>query len=85
MLNRKGVNMKNKFTHTGTLIGADSRTPRHYTFTTRLRETKNHWIAESGNKYRKHTGWGVGDWPLYYLDINSIKPNAANEPRSDSK
>jgi len=49
------------------------RTPKDYKREIKLRETKNFWVSEAGNKYRKN-GWGVGDWPLYCLKIDSIRP-----------
>jgi len=64
---------KVKFTHIGILEGCDARTPKDYKREIKLRETKNFWVSEAGNKYRKN-GWGVGDWPLYCLKIDSIRP-----------
>lgn len=39
----------------------------------KLRQTKMFWVSESGAKFRKSDGSGTGDWPLWSLDINSIK------------
>ena len=63
-----------KFTHTGILEGCDSRTRDGLTIKVRLRETKLYWITENKDKYRKSLGWCVEDWPLYKLNIESIKP-----------
>ncbi len=63
-----------KMTHIGDLIG-DARAPgRHQVL---LRETKHFWVTKNGSKYRKG-GFGsrAGNitWPLYHLDLNSIRP-----------
>lgn len=65
--------MNKKTTHTGVLKGNDNRTARNCSFQVKLRETKIYWITEKGGKYKKKNGWGMGDWPLYSLDLNSIK------------
>ena len=64
-----------KTTHTATLIGADSRTPDGYTRIAGVRETKLYWVA-FGMKYKKTNGWGIGDWPMYKIDLSTIKPIA---------
>jgi hypothetical protein len=63
---------KNKFTHTGILRGYDARTPDNYRRKMLLRETKNFWVTQFGAKYRKDTGRGMGDWPMYKLDLKTI-------------
>lgn len=66
--------MKNKFTHQGYIVGCDARTPSSFSRLVRLRETKNFWITEHGNKYHKRgfAGSGVGDWPLYKLQTETM-------------
>lgn len=60
------------FTHTGRLVGCDSRTSPNYSRLVELRGTKKYWITKHGDKYRKDTGWGVGDWPLLKLDLETL-------------
>jgi hypothetical protein len=64
---------KNKFTHTGIIRGYDARTSDKYRRTMLLRETKNFWVTQFGTKYRKLTGQGTGEWPMFCLDLESIK------------
>jgi len=66
-------------THTGTVLGCDSRTPRGWSKKVLLRETKLYWCERQEwweFKYRKSTGFpaGAGRWPLYRLDLDSIRP-----------
>jgi hypothetical protein len=61
-----------KFTHEGILEGCDNRTKLGTKFKVKLRETKNFWVTESGAKYRKESGWGVGQWPMYHLLVATI-------------
>jgi len=62
-------------THTGNLEGCDSRTPHGYKEVINLRETKNFWISPKGRKYNKRGMVVPYDrFPMYSLDINSIKP-----------
>ena len=61
-------------THTGIIKGYDARTPSNYTKCIFLRETKLYWISQSGTKYSKNKdGCVIGDWPMYQLDLDSIK------------
>jgi len=62
-----------KFTHVGIEKGADNRTSPDYKQKVNLRETKRYWITEEGSKYKKTTGRGLGDWPMYSLDLNSVE------------
>ena len=66
-----------RFTHAGTVRGSDSRTPEGYHYHVALRETKRFWVTSGGTKFRKSGGHGIGDWPMYRLDINSIKERAS--------
>lgn len=59
-------------THKGYVVGVDARTPDGYKVLRKLRETKNFWITERGEKYRKHNGYSIGKWPVYKLDLNSV-------------
>lgn len=61
-------------THTGIIRGNDSRTPDGAYRKVKLRETKLYWICEHGLKYRKPNGYGTGDWPMFSLDIETVKP-----------
>lgn len=65
--------MSKKTTHIGLLTGNDRRTPKDTKFWVELRQTKNYWITEHGTKYRKRDGWGVGEYPLYSLELKTIK------------
>ena len=62
------------FTHEGYVIGCDARTPDNYRKKVRLRETKTLWVTESGVRFRKPHGRVSGDFPLYRVDIDSIRP-----------
>ena len=63
-----------RFTHTATIRGNDARTPAGAKAKIKVRETKCYWISEHGIKYRKPTGHGVGDWPMFDLDIKTLSP-----------
>ncbi len=65
--------MSKKLTHIGIIKGCDARTPRDYKRTVLLRETKKFWIDRAGRKFRKGNGYGMGPWPMYDLDLDSIK------------
>lgn len=65
--------MTKKSTHIGTIKGNDARTPRDYKRTVLLRETKKFWIDRVGRKFRRTDGSGMGTWPMYDLDLDSIK------------
>ncbi|MCJ7747904.1 MAG: hypothetical protein MUP27_09175 [Desulfobacterales bacterium] len=62
-----------KMTHIGTFFGdarTGGRTQRLY-----LRETTNYWITKYGDKYSKDTGHKAGSdrWPLWHLDLQTVK------------
>lgn len=60
-------------THYGFLKGSDARTQANYKQKVKLRETKNFWVDEYGNKYRKSNGRKTNSkWAMYYLDVESI-------------
>jgi hypothetical protein len=63
-------------THMAIEKGCDSRTPEKYSRTVFIRETKNFWVTEKGSKYRKESGRGMGDWPMFKIVIESIQPLA---------
>jgi hypothetical protein len=65
--------MNDRLTHTGIKIGCDSRTNPNYKSPIFLRETKNFWVDRHGTKYRKNTGFQLGLFPMYRLDISTIK------------
>lgn len=71
--------MSQKYTHEGTIRGVDNRTPQAYQFRAALRETKLYWVTTHGMKYRKKSGRGMGDWPLFRLDLDSVTPRAHNK------
>ena len=58
------------YTHKGKLI-ADARSRDMMVY---LRETKNFWITPAGMKFRKQSGSGMGEWPTYHLQMESITP-----------
>lgn len=67
--------MKKKFTHTGTMTGCDARVSKDFGENVILRETKLYWITPNGTKFsKKHYGNEGGDWPMYSVDLDSIKP-----------
>jgi len=68
-----------KLTHYGILRGNDARTSQGFREHVPLRETKKFWISGTGNKYRKHGGRAMGEWPMYRLDIDSIHPLPTEE------
>ena len=60
-------------THYGFLKGSDARTKDNYKQKVKLRETKNFWVDEHKNKYRKSNGRKTNSkWAMYYLDVESI-------------
>lgn len=63
-----------KMTHTGYIMGCDARTPKNAKALIRIRETKLYWIGQKGVKYsKKRDGATLGDWPMYRLELDSIK------------
>lgn len=67
--------MSKKPTHIGIIRGCDARTPSDFKKWVRVRETKLYWITEHGTRYsKKWNGSGTGDWPLYRLMLDTIKP-----------
>ena len=64
-----------KFTHFGYIVGCDARTPVNYKRKVNLRETKMFWISENGFRFsKKHYGKTSGSWPMWRIDLKSIKP-----------
>jgi hypothetical protein len=63
-----------RFTHEGTIKGADARTPKGYQLRSALRETKLYWVTTEGIQFRKVDGFTPGDWGLYRLDLDSVTP-----------
>ena len=74
-----------RFTHEGTIRGADARTPKGYQFRSALRQTKRYWVTTHGFKFRKEDGFTPGDWGLYRLDMDSVKPCTHNTAISAPK
>ena len=64
---------KHPYTHWGWLRGCDCRTPDGTKHKVRLRKGKVHWITEKGSRFLLKNGWGVGDWPLYALEMDTVK------------
>jgi len=67
-----------EYTHTGYIVGADTRTPKDYRKKVNLRATKTMWVTKSGMRFRRDkrefwNGSSFGDWPLYQL--TDIKDN----------
>lgn len=68
--------MKN-FTHTGKLIGCDTRTDGIKGQTIKLRRTKYFWVSDSKVKYSILDGYPTGsDYPMWKLDLLTINPIA---------
>ncbi len=61
-----------KFTHEGQIFGNDLRAPS-YRRRVFLRETKNFFIADIGIKFKKTNGSGIGELPLFSLDLKTLK------------
>ena len=61
-------------THVGVMVGVDARTPRDYQEEIFLRETRNFWVNQYGNKFSKSDGYRPGSWPMYKLLLETIKP-----------
>ena len=70
-----------RFTHEGTIRGADSRTPTGYQFRAALRQTKRYWVTTHGFQFRKEDGFAPGNWGMYRLDLDSVTPCTHNAPR----
>lgn len=60
-------------THTGILEGCDARTPENCRVRRQLRETKLYWISQFRHRYSKKDGYATGDWPMYKLNLASIR------------
>ncbi|HAC58866.1 MAG TPA: hypothetical protein DCF73_10995 [Rhodobiaceae bacterium] len=71
---------RHKFTHEGVIMGADARA-RGKRFKVKLRQTANYWVDHHGRKYsrRGFEGNGVGDWPLWMLDMDTVRPTPHGE------
>jgi len=65
--------MTPKFTHVGAMVGCDARTKDGYQRTVKLRATKLFWISEHGLKFKRESGRGVGDWPVYRIVVETVK------------
>jgi hypothetical protein len=65
------------FTHKGVLVGADRRTSASYKRTVLLRKTAKFWITRSMSRFLRgegiFEGRGTGEWPLYHLDISTVR------------
>ena len=61
-------------THIAYEKGCDRRTSDNYRRIVFVRETKNFWITAKGTKYNKSHGVTLGDWPMYEIVLESIKP-----------
>ena len=66
-------------THKGVLRGLDARTRGEKPQLIRLRETKCYWISQWGKKYSKKWGAVGGAYPMYRLDLKTIKPLEESE------
>jgi hypothetical protein len=64
---------KLQMTHVGYEIGVDARCTPNYRRLVLLRETKNHWIDDKGQKYRKPHGMVDVKWPMYRIDPSTIQ------------
>jgi len=61
-------------THVALEKGCDARIPDGYRREVLIRETANFWITAKGTKYRKPNGETPGNWPMYEIIPQSIKP-----------
>ena len=74
--------MSQKLTHSAIKKGCDARTPRDWRARVKVRETKLYWIDKFGHKYsKKWNGRGTGNWPMYRLDLDSIRPLPSEEAK----
>jgi hypothetical protein len=64
---------KDIYTHIGMLEGADARTNSYTPTQIELKETKTMWIATNGLRFKKTTGYVHGDWPMWQINLDSIK------------
>jgi hypothetical protein len=65
--------MSATFTHKGTLYGDARAGDRKPTVKLRLTPSGGHWVDQYGRKYRARSGSGMGNFPMWRLDINSIE------------
>ena len=73
-------------THAGVIVGSDARVSSGFTKAIQLRETKLYWVSDYGHKFKKTTGYGTGDWPLYRLKLSSVKKMSLfQDLRKDAK
>jgi hypothetical protein len=63
-----------KYTHSGIIKSRYENSTLYPTHRTKLRETKLYWVSHYHLKFHKKTGRGIGNWPVWRLDLNSIKP-----------
>jgi len=66
--------VKTQYTHTGVIRGCDCRVRDTYRKTIQLRETKLYYISVAGTKYKKKDGTTIGEWPMYCLMLETVKP-----------
>ena len=59
------------FTHKGQLSG-DARAGDKRPWVA-LRSTILHWVDTTGGKYRKTSGRGMGDWPMWSLELDTVQ------------
>ena len=64
--------MGKKMTHKAVMQGQDARTSGMKPRWIRLRETKLFWVSQNGTKYRKTYGTQATEWPLYFIDLETI-------------
>ena len=66
--------MTNKaFTNKAIEIGTDCRVDSIYRKSVLLRETKTMLIGNNGRRYKKANGHGYGNWPMFKLEMSSIR------------
>lgn len=60
------------YTHLGRIEGNDARSD-NYSRLVELRQSKLYWITKNGEKFRKDTGRAPGKWPMFRLNLETIK------------
>lgn len=69
--------MKKPMTHTAIMNGCDNRVPDAFRKAVKLRATKTHWVAEDGTKFRLHNGSEAVSWPMYRINLETLREIAA--------
>lgn len=64
---------KTEFTHKAFQVWCYGGTDTSYKEEILLRETKKLFISNDGRRFRKINGYQPGKWPIFRLDMSSIR------------